>query len=242
MTDSKFERVGKLGCYNCYDIFFKDSKEAYLYSLKTHKFLPFLNKLEKKKSFYKDISSKEIIDLVSKIRFRHRIARNFKKQMYPIHGIDTNYILDESKNFLIARRLEMDNTQIFNIPKFELVVGDEDQIRFINFPKDLLQIENCIRIMDFFNSKTKFDSKKGLGYISSCPTNLGRGNKLSAKFSIKFGNSNEFTDLVNSGIGYRLRENHILEIGKEIEVILYIKNFNSSLLNKFIKLLILLNI
>ncbi|PJZ71580.1 hypothetical protein CH373_01730 [Leptospira perolatii] len=68
-----------------------------------------------------------------------------------------------------------------------LLFGDEDQVRWEFVTDSLFELETVLNsnFLEKFWKPQVFDYKEGIGYISSCPTNSGEGDKLSV--AIPFG-------------------------------------------------------
>ncbi|TGK01618.1 ATP--guanido phosphotransferase [Leptospira langatensis] len=150
-------------------------------------------------SFWEDwerISLPERLERIDSYRlpftYRFRVARNPRNSIYPQQSKKTNRFLRE---FLESSSQNQEEgasppQKKPKIPEFAdrfpwnsgtLVAGDEDHIRWEYVTDSLLEL-NSILGSDFlqkFWAEDQFDFLEGIGFVNSCPTNSGHGDKLS---------------------------------------------------------------
>lgn len=137
--------------------------------------------------------------------YRFRIARNPKNSTYTERSEKTDQFLDSfiGKNDSKTKDLNSGKNRL--IPELKqripwesgtLVVGDEDHIRWEYVTDSLLELNSVLK-SDFlikFEAEDKFDFQKGIGFINSCPTNSGFGDKLSVSIPARLADSGELKD------------------------------------------------
>ncbi|MDX1959732.1 MAG: hypothetical protein SFU98_14245 [Leptospiraceae bacterium] len=206
----QFKESGRLNCNNCYKVFYSESKEYSKVIFSTHEIF--------KKKIPKNIPIAENLEI------RYRIARNFKGTKF-----------DELNRSEIKEKLDEILKSKQPIPELEFIFLDEDQLRIIGFPKNFMELRSMVKVTNQFSSKKDFVYDKQKGFLTACPTNSGRGNKVSVRFSFLLKSKKTLTEILSYKFGYRLSPRYP-EIGKEVELILYIKNPNYHQTIKFLKI------
>ncbi|MBE7412296.1 MAG: hypothetical protein L6Q54_13240 [Leptospiraceae bacterium] len=124
----------------------------------------------------------------SKVSFRYRIARNLKEFVYPVSkfGKETSIKTKIKTKVLKLFQSSASDKNKEDFVRFEsnlnCIFFDEDHFRLEFFSlngkffKFFKEYEIFFRLL---NSKNLFDYFLGIGYITSCPTNIGLANKLS---------------------------------------------------------------
>ncbi|EQA34756.1 hypothetical protein LEP1GSC047_1189 [Leptospira inadai serovar Lyme str. 10] len=130
--------------------------------------------------------------------YRFRVARNPKRSVYPLRSkILPSVFLEEwfsSQNIQIQPNLNFfsetqfaknrsDNTNCVRISwnGGTLLMGDEDHLRWeyvTDSLNDLAMILESPFLKAFWDPE-RFDYRDGIGFLTSCPTNAGEGDKLS---------------------------------------------------------------
>jgi hypothetical protein len=158
----RFLITGLLGCSNCYTTFLT-SREIDLFSRSSLDFIS--NPITKMYSLKESIEKCQKYEL--SIRFR--LARNFRNQFY-----------SPDKNSLTYRKID-EFLKLPAIQKFNqygnLHFFDEDHIR----AEFYLQSIDCPKnqFPEVFYDTSIFDFHSVYGFLTSCPTNSGMGNKIS---------------------------------------------------------------
>ena len=206
-----FLKTGLFGCGNCYSIFL-NPKEATLFShsIEFEK-SKIYNKNENLLSFFLNFFIKK------KISLRFRIARNFKKQFY-LNKFD-------SQIYTIIDKF-LDDPTIKNFSKQgNLYFFDEDHLRAEIFLKDSKCESN--QFPSIFYNHSIFDYNSEFGYLTACPTNSGRANKVSVMIQyskIKETFREKFFDVYKENILYTVHSENI---------IIFLKNYNKIKLYNF---------
>ncbi|MCC5816390.1 MAG: hypothetical protein JJT78_16695 [Leptospira sp.] len=244
LDSSEFINHGKFGCEFCPDFLSMIPEVEYILQ-KTNpwnKNKDSSPKISQKipRSFQWDMGKNETIYFSS----RYRIARNIRRSFFINRGYDREAILDFLHSYFPRLKLiqkkgfveywssweEKENLKI------NFLVGDEDQIRWEIcwqgvYNKDIV-LEVPIfarknRLVSFISNRQLFSYHKNWGFLNSCPTNCGRGDRFSLilqKNSPPGLNSNFQEDWFLEGDGIRLS---ILDFEKKQEKRgISIKNFN----------------
>ncbi|TGL63246.1 ATP--guanido phosphotransferase [Leptospira sarikeiensis] len=197
---------GKIGCAHCIGFL----KEEYT------KFIPFQASADWEPpshfpsySAWKNLQSmgEDVLDRIDSwalpFSYRFRVARNPKHSIYPKQNRTNESYLGW---FLDDSGFQGSNSgKKLSDPEFKeripwnsgtLVAGDEDHIRW-EYVTDSLSELNSILKSDFlskFEAEDKFDFQNGIGFINSCPTNSGFGDKLSVSIPARLADSGELRD------------------------------------------------
>jgi len=212
----RFLQSGLLGCTNCYTTFLT-SREIDLFSRSS------LNCLVNPIPI--TYSLNESIKICKKHEFsiRFRLARNFRNQFY-----------SPDKNSLTYRKMD----ELLNLPAIQnfnqygmLHFFDEDHVR----AEFYLQSIDCDKnqFPEIFYDTSIFDYHSEYGFLTSCPTNSGMGNKIS--IGIDYSKvSRERLIKINSNF-----DKNIINNGKN-NFYIFIKNYKKkdllSFLNLFLKI------
>lgn len=207
MEPSYFLEYGRWGCMHCPN-FFVQTKEYNMLvergvsiwpskDLPTTKDLKLLEKILNQhtimNSFFNTNSNSHSSLWVS---FRYRIARNIKNSIFSeLNKDSTNQSHKTNPDFIF---LQEKWKLLSQLPGFQLVFGDEDEIRLEAKKKVLLAEINpqtiSQAIYGFFSwfykpeyqpfyqflwNRNIFSYIYGIGFINSCPTNCGRGDRFS---------------------------------------------------------------
>jgi len=168
---------------------------------------------------------KESIEICKnyKISIRFRLARNFSKQFY-----------SPDKNSLTYRKLD-EFLELPVIQKFnqygKIHFFDEDHIR----AEFYLQSIDCDKnqFPEIFYDTSIFDFHTEYGFLTSCPTNSGRGNKFSIEIDCSKVSSESLVKMNDNF------EKNILK-NSENNLNIFIKNYKKkdllSFLNLFLKI------
>ncbi|PJZ44373.1 ATP--guanido phosphotransferase [Leptospira brenneri] len=245
----QFRKSGKFGCTHCVSIFDYPKPKG-----KNKIPEPFLQTLE--------IFVKKNSKSITLLSLRTRITRNLKSNLFPYY----DSLVEKSKQLLVDFGLE-ESLYPGGIPPTRLegeksvlgmgfYLGSEDHIRWENliFTKEKnlggypsAKPKNWISIFRFLFKKPLWASAPEVGFISSCPTNLGRGRRDSLLVAVAVDVVSEFFSilrtLVDFGIEFAPSSDHrIGNIGKERVLVVKISWKNASVAQKrdFYKILGLL--
>ncbi len=189
------------------------------------------------------------------ISYRLRIARCLKKGFFPhYHLLDEEIISILEKNGLkLSDRKLKPRTLITSDLNHNFYMGDEDHLRFEMISSNL---KNFVSLRKFFFYKFRFLFQPGLwawkpriGFINACPTNCGRGDRLSvmARTPTKdfmallamnlnqWGFGLEFSQIADANLGNEKKKDSVL-------VQFSIKNPNPNQKLRFFKILSLLGL
>lgn len=160
----------------------------------------------------------EIIKLLLNkgISIRFRIARNFRNHPY---GKPNEDLIEYIDRFLQLR--ECREFQSFGF----LHTFDEDHIR-AEYYLDLDNLEYTEFPSIFFDKKI-FDFKLPFGFLTACPTNSGRANKVSLKIPIASIENTNFKNI------FKTNYKELISYVDESFIIIFVKNFNDSRLRNF---------
>ena len=196
-----------MGCRNCYSVFFNKKEIIKLTGVSDY---PHLR--EKKLPNCDLIFS--IID--QGISVRVRIARNFKNRFFGSNQIELLAFMDRFLQFPECKAFESYG---------KVHAFDEDHIRaeyFLGYG-----FQKLINFPTIFYNKDIFEYNHTYGYLTKCPTNSGRGNKISFKVPLgKFSKKISISELENK---YR----KFISFKDSSYIILFIKNFNKNRLRNF---------
>ena len=210
-----FIRDGKLGCRNCYEVIL-NLKEA--------------NALSQLTYFAKDsiLSTENLPQMLQScmnfnIPIRFRLARNLKNQFYT-----------KLENSNVYKKLEyiLEHEEVKKFTKFgKVYCFDEDHIRAEFF---LTSTEcNKNQFPAIFYDKDIFDYKDNFGYLTSCPTNSIKGNKVSALLDLSHLMEDFKIQILN-----KYKENIIKKDNFNNKIILFIKNYDKNILIRFLNIVI----
>ncbi|MCB1179174.1 MAG: hypothetical protein KDK36_16440 [Leptospiraceae bacterium] len=169
------------------------------------------------------------------VSLRYRSARNIKGFNFDQQAKNNFSLLQTIQIiFFESNRKEILPQEKYNFGDYKIYFFDEDHVRLEYILKnncDFLFYNNFPS--DLWNNKKLFEYSNQLGYITSCPTNLGRGNKFSIKFNAMVSNNLPlFIELVNKNL--LIMDSGSVDTNKPINLTFYIKNFNSISIKSFI--------
>lgn len=244
----QFRKSGKFGCTHCAQIFDfpKPNQKTKIPE----------NLIQPLESFV--LENLQSLTLFS---LRTRITRNLKSSLFPFY----DPLMDKSKQLLAENHMDgsiypkesekdLDSIE-HGERKSGFYLGSEDHIRWESISAgwgrdtfDAGQIpKEKLTLFRFFFQKNHWASLPGLGFISSCPTNLGRGRRDSILLGLPPGLVFEFFSilqtLVKFGIEFAPSTDHrFRNIGKDRVLVVKISWKNSILVQKrqFYKILSLL--
>ncbi|MCT8335139.1 ATP--guanido phosphotransferase [Leptospira sp. 85282-16] len=194
----QFRKSGKFGCVHCIQVFKYPI-------LQKPKIIP-KNVMEGLESFVKENS--KFINLLS---FRTRITRNLKSNLFPFY----DSIFTKSKQLLAENGMDLwlypselyksnpgENCEV----KMGFYLGSEDHIRWEKMvsvshriPQESpLEKKTKNQIFRFLLQKTNWAVFPKIGFISSCPTNLGLGRRDSVLVELDPGISPRFFSILQT--------------------------------------------
>ncbi|MDF3818879.1 ATP--guanido phosphotransferase [Leptospira sp. 96542] len=167
MTEVIFLENGKFGCSHCPFFFWKRPKRNY----------PRLEIPDHTLTHLRNLSV---------LSYRIRYTRNLKTGYFPYYDAQENgvkQLLGESGFYLQLEPKQVDPNKI-PVESERFYLGGEDHLRYerIFFKKRGFlekKSESLRAIRKFFFRKSVFAYERGVGFISSCPTNLGLGLRVS---------------------------------------------------------------
>ncbi|TGN05974.1 ATP--guanido phosphotransferase [Leptospira bandrabouensis] len=195
----QFRKNGKFGCVHCIQVF----EYPILQKPKT---IP-KNVMEGLENFVKENS--KFINLIS---FRTRITRNLKSNLFPFY----DSMMTKSKQLLAENGVDIwlyptgfypSNTLPENSEnRMGFYLGSEDHIRWEKMVTVLHRIPQESRaekktknqIFRFLLQKTNWAELPKIGFISSCPTNLGLGRRDSILVELDPGVSPRFFSILQT--------------------------------------------
>ncbi len=121
-------------------------------------------------------SAKECVSflLSSGVSLRYRFSRNLRGIAFP--GRNNLERISENSVSIFIKKAAQSN--------FHCKLNDEDHFRLFRLINEPESAEDILYIPDVFFDRDIFCFLPRLGFISSCPTNLGAGNKLSVRFEL----------------------------------------------------------
>lgn len=201
LTISKFLEIGKFGCASCHQFF-----------------LP--SKLTRVVSKHRDLlDSLDDFKLANKIHwtdvsFRLRIARCFRNGFFPFY----NRLEDRArellhKNGFVLTENKLETQPLVSGAKFYL--GEEDHLRFewiLGSQPSFLRA----RFLKLGNLRFLFERgiwawHPKIGFINSCPTNCGRGDRLSVQARTTPENVLHISRAIQNHTGFGLDFSHIAD-------------------------------
>jgi hypothetical protein len=170
-------------------------------------------------------------DFVPKFLFR-KTKLFFLMLVFPLHYYQQQQKLKMNK--LIYRKLEyfLENEEVRKFTKFgKVYCFDEDHIRAEFF----LSSSECEKnqFPPIFYDINIFDCKDNFGYLTSCPTNSRKGNKVSALLDLS-----ELSDEVKLNIINKYKENIIKKDNLNEKIIFFLKNYDKNILLVFFNIVI----
>ncbi|MCW7493351.1 ATP--guanido phosphotransferase [Leptospira sp. 2 VSF19] len=243
----QFRKSGKFGCGYCVQVF------EYPKFTKTQ-IIP-KNRIDVLEKFVKENSR-----FLTILSFRTRITRNIKSNRFPFY----DSLFDKSKQLLVENEMEYwlypnglypPNTLSENFEeRMGFYLGSEDHIRWekISFPyplggndgSSLTEKKTKHKIFRFLLLKENWAEFAEIGYISSCPTNLGAGRRDSVLVSVDSVVSPKFFSILQTltefGIEFAPSSDHSFrKIGKNPVLVVKIswKNARAVQKRQFYKIL-----
>ncbi|HMZ57287.1 MAG TPA: hypothetical protein PL048_00830, partial [Leptospiraceae bacterium] len=138
----------------------------------------FLNDAGIDDSGWKTASAEQCLSFILSlgVSVRYRFSRNLRGFHFPGRS-NRERIKEDSVNFLIKKAAEN---------QFQYRLNDEDHLRIFRFIQRTESVEDILYIPDIFQDRDIFCFLPRLGFVSSCPTNLGNGNKLSVRLKVPY--------------------------------------------------------
>ncbi|PJZ79652.1 ATP--guanido phosphotransferase [Leptospira meyeri] len=247
-TEIQFRKSGKFGCVHCVSVF--EYPKPNLKTLISEKQIQSLENFVKENTKYLTLLS-----------LRTRITRNLKSKLFPFYepsDVEIKRMLVERKmdSFLYPNGSLPTETRDKNLDStMGFYLGSEDHLRF----EKILSGEEWklgmirphlgsqTRLFRFLFQKGIWAKLPGLGFISSCPTNLGAGRRDSVLLGVDpefvIGFFSNLKTLSEFGIEFAPSTDHRLRnIGKDRVLVVKISWKNASVVQKrqFYKILGLL--
>lgn len=174
LSEGIFISTGKFGCWSCHKVLFSGNLSR-LGNINKNPNLDSINNLE---------TIRQAIHLPT---YRLRIARCLRKGFFPHYTSQ----VEEIRSLLSRLEIPLHDSKNESL---ELAIGErfyfgeEDHLRYewkSNEPTIFLQnrIWNS-HLLRFLYLKQLWAWEKNIGFINSCPTNCGRGDRLSVQFRI----------------------------------------------------------
>lgn len=239
LTETIFLETGKFGCPDCHDTFFPG------------KLIRVPVEHKKLLTRIKDIKSVRKIEW-SDVTYRLRLARCFRKGFFPFYTNEK----DKTRSLLDRHGFEMgENAREakVNADGIKFYTGDEDHLRmeWMQTPVSLAK-NGCFHLpgsLRFLYEKGLWAWNPKVGFLNSCPTNCGRGDRL----SVQARTNPESLFLILSSIGNQLGfslefrkiadESKVSRNGKDTVLVqISIKNANPFQKLRFFKILGLLGL
>ncbi len=184
----------------------------------------------------------------SRISFRYRVARNLSGVIYPTSRLVVGDSRASNVKAEIFKTLHLPvlgggatiGNPVRPTENSNLVFFDEDHVRFEIYSrrdKFYEYLEEFSSTLTRLNSKEIFDFHPRAGFIAACPTNTGRGNKLSVYLDFQnFNSSDEI--LIGRIIGDTFDYSMDFFLGKDgknrrIRLYLYKKNIREDQIQLF---------
>lgn len=130
-------------------------------------------------SVWKTASAEECLSYLFSLNVsaRYRFSRNLEGFKFPGRRSVTEKISEHSVKFLTEKASEN---------KFLYKLNDEDHLRIFRFIQEPESASDILYIPDIFHDRDIFCFLSRLGFVSSCPTNLGTGNKFSIRLEVPY--------------------------------------------------------
>lgn len=244
----QFRKSGKFGCVHCAQIF--NFPKPY-------------RKTKIQENIIKNLESflKTNTNSIQLLSFRTRITRNLKSSLFPYY----DPMIDKSKQLLVENGLGFDLVQDTDFsfensvgdfePRTGFYLGSEDHIRWevitphslTNGNQNLLWEKKKISIFRFLFRNSLWAKLPGIGFVSSCPSNLGAGRRDSLLLGLDPEVVSEFFSILQTlsefGIEFAPSTDHRMRnIGKDRVLVVKISWKNALAVQKrqFYKILGLL--
>ncbi|TGL39759.1 ATP--guanido phosphotransferase [Leptospira perdikensis] len=244
----QFRKSGKFGCANCVQVFEypKPNEKRKIPEIQIQTLEKFI---------------KENLGSFTLISLRTRITRNLKSSLFPFY----DPLIDKSKQLLVDTGMDLYQypnefeknlgSQEIQEPRMGIYLGSEDHIRWETIlprwekeGRESAKIpRGKVSLFRFLFQKKYWATLPELGFISSCPTNLGKGRRDSILLGLTPGIVSEFFSilqtLVKFGIEFAPSTDHrFRNIGKDRVLVVKIswKNIRVVQKRQFYKILSLL--
>lgn len=256
LTFAIFQKHGKCGCVHCVPMVRRwlfQKKESFPTKSK-----PIPN------SFYENLISSFNSEDLEIVSLRYRVSRNLKSGLFPFYDSQLTAVqkLMEIPEF---QRMKEIRSLSFGRETFRTYLQSEDHMRMewiydsfsetsiSNFQPSLRELQTRLQnpnpdLLSFLSSKDIWACEPKIGWINSCPTNWGRGDRLSVVFRIK-GNAKatiltKLSKLTDFGIEFALLSDGTTSGGggKSLGVLtkISVKNVGAVQKREFCKILSLL--
>ncbi|TGK78949.1 ATP--guanido phosphotransferase [Leptospira noumeaensis] len=246
--ESQFRKSGKFGCIHCVSVFD--------YPKPNHKKIISDKEIQTLENFVKE--NPKSLTLLS---LRTRITRNLKSNLFPFYEPSElkskQLLVDNKMDFFLYPNQSLSTETRNENPESMMgfYLGSEDHIRFEKIvpggqwcrKKNESGFGNYLSIYRFFFQKENWAHHPELGFVSSCPTNLGAGRRDSLLVAVEPEAVSEFfsklQSLLEFGIEFAPSSDHrTRNIGKDRVIVVKISWKNASVIQKrkFYKILGLL--
>lgn len=256
----QFVVYGKFGCEYCVDFL---KQHAFIYERALSRIpdqifeIPesYLSETRNKFQSLKHDDHKPLF-----VSTRYRIARNFKKHIFPFFRKDTNYeesVLTRSFDLLgkfsnLSPHIRFANLINERDWQGNFILGDEDGIRFELIHKQEIYLQKgrsswvsfhfpgkFHKLLHFLRNPNLFCHRMDWGYLNSCPTNAKRADRISIQLSTSATKVDwdSVSEERNWDLGFE--ENGIRFAGKELKnlelsLTFSVKNFTRKRKNHFL--------
>ncbi|TGN21106.1 hypothetical protein [Leptospira idonii] len=246
LTESTFRKTGKFGCSSCIFVFLPESSFSRISSDQIIKLRESETALKPKHKFdWKNIS------------FRVRITRCLREGFFPYYSSEKGSIV----SFLEKKGLALQEGEFSESKGLETT--SEQMERFYSNGEDHLRYEKIWKQDTFDGKKQGLDGKflkilfeKGIwawspriGFINSCPTNCGRGDRLSVQARLSPSDFSLASDYLTPFLGFGVeftvlsddrRDGSLSSVGVPTQI--SCKNGNPIQKRRFFKILGLLGL
>ncbi len=179
LSEKIFLETGRFGCKDCHRVFFSGvSWNAVSPDSKSWKAIESIAKR-------KDLSPKE-----RKPSFRFRLSRCFARGFFPYFDRQSSRVQEMAKEANQTIKFGRFCPSAEDHFRWEWV-GDATELRHFNLPKPAL---------DFFSDRNLWAFTPSVGFLNSCPTNCGRGDRFSVQWTVS---SEERWMLLDFGINWK---------------------------------------
>ncbi|TGK20946.1 ATP--guanido phosphotransferase [Leptospira fluminis] len=202
ISASDWKKKGRVGCSNCVELF----REEYLRFIprtpdgiwEPPTDFPMHGEWKELQSLVQSERWKKIDSYSLPFSYRYRVARNPKGSVYPVRttkpperffldwfsgkiDISEDVVPSHFETKKKKRRLSFEKETRISWKGGTLFTGDEDHFRWEYVTDSLADLSETLdsSFIEEFWDRERFDYKKGIGFLTSCPTNSGEGDKFS---------------------------------------------------------------
>lgn len=163
LSEKIFLETGRFGCKDCHRVFFSDLSWNAL-SSESQSFKVF-EKLAK----INGLSPKE-----RRPSFRFRLSRCFARGFFPYFDRQSSRIEETVK----------EASQCLESGRFCPSIEDHFRWEWVGGPKEWRSFRLAKATHAFFCNQTLWAYSRGVGFLNSCPTNCGRGDRFSLQWEV----------------------------------------------------------